>query len=67
MEPFWGRMQTELMNTKTWRTRAELASAIFSYIEVFHNQERRHSSLGYLTPVEFENQKILASTGAGNG
>lgn len=67
MELFWGRMQTELLNTKTWRTRAELASAIFSYIEVFYNRQRRHSSLGYLTPVKFENQKILASTGAGNG
>jgi len=67
MESFWGRMQAELLNTKTWQTRAELASAIFSYIEVFHNRQRRHSSLGYLTPVEYENLKQLASTDARNG
>lgn len=66
MESFWGRMQTELLNTKTWHTRAELASAIFSYIEVFHNRQRRHSSLGYLTPVEYENLKMLTSMGVGN-
>lgn len=67
MESFWGRMQTELLNTKSWSTRAELASAIFSYIEIFHNRQRRHSSLGYLTPVEYENLKILTSAGVGNG
>lgn len=55
MESFWGRMQTELLNTKSWATRAELASAIFNYIEIFHNRQRRHSSLGYRTPVEYEN------------
>jgi putative transposase len=66
MESFWGRMQTELLNTKTWHTRAELASAIFSYIEVFHNRQRRHSSLGFLTPVEYENLKLLTSIGVGN-
>jgi len=59
-------MQTELLNTKTWYTRAELASAIFSYIEVFHNRQRRHSSLGYMTPVEYENLKMLTSNGVSN-
>lgn len=36
------------------RSRVELANAIFEYIEIFHNRRRRHSSLGYLSPVEFE-------------
>ena len=64
MEAFWGRMQTELLNRKRWRTRLELANAIFEYLEVFHNRKRRHSALGMLTPTEYEtlhhNQVIAA-------
>nr|WP_169807158.1 IS3 family transposase [Micromonospora rosaria] len=52
IESFWGRMQTELLNRRTWRTRIELANAIFEYLEIFHNRQRRHSSLGMLTPIE---------------
>ena len=55
IESFWGRMQTELLNRKRWNTRVELASAMFEYVEVFHNRERRHSSIGMLTPIEYEN------------
>ncbi len=54
MEAFWSRMQVELLDTRRWKTRVELANAIFEYIEVFHNRRRRHSSLGMLTPIEFE-------------
>lgn len=54
MEAFWGRMQTELLNRKRWRTRLELANAIFEYVEIFHNRKRRHSALGMLTPNEYE-------------
>jgi putative transposase len=54
MESFWARMQTEPLNRKRWRTRLELANAIFEYLEVFHNRKRRHSSLGMLTPTEYE-------------
>jgi len=54
MESFWSRVQVELLDRKRWRTRVELASAIFDYLEIFHNRQRRHSSLGMLTPVEFE-------------
>jgi putative transposase len=54
MESFWARMQTELLNRKRWRTRLELANAIFEYLEVFHNRKRRHSALGMLTPTEYE-------------
>lgn len=35
----------------------ELANAIFEYLEIFHNRQRRHSGIGWLTPVEFENKK----------
>jgi transposase InsO family protein len=46
MESFWARMQVELLNRKRWNTRLELANAIFEYLEIFHNRQRRHSSLG---------------------
>jgi transposase InsO family protein len=54
IESFWSRMQVELLDRRTWRTRVELANAIFEYLEIFHNRQRRHSALGMLTPVEFE-------------
>jgi transposase InsO family protein len=54
IESFWSRMQVELLNRRRWRTRVELANAIFEYLEVFHNRQRRHSALGMLSPVEFE-------------
>ncbi len=47
-------MQVELLDRQRWRTRVELANAIFEYIEVFYNRQRRHSALGMLSPVEFE-------------
>jgi putative transposase len=42
-------MQVELLDRKRWNTRVELVSAIFEYLEIFHNRQRRHSSLGMLT------------------
>jgi transposase InsO family protein len=54
IESFWGRMQTKLLNRKRWKTRIELANAIFDYLEIFHNRQRRHSALGMRTPTEFE-------------
>lgn len=54
IESFWGRVQTELLNRRRWRTRIELANALFEYLEIFHNRRRRHSSLGMLTPIEYE-------------
>ena len=54
MESFWARMQAELLNWKRWNTRLELANAIFEYLEIFHNRQRRHSSLGMLSPIEYQ-------------
>jgi transposase InsO family protein len=48
-------MQTELLNRKRWKTRVEVANAMFDYLEIFHNRQRRHSSVGMLTPTEYEN------------
>lgn len=54
MESFWSSMQTELLNRRKWKTRLELSNAIFEYIEIFYNRQRRHSALGYRTPIEHE-------------
>ena len=51
-------MQIELLDRQRWTTRVELANAIFEYIEVFYNRQRRHSGLGMLAPIEFENAAI---------
>ena len=56
IESFWSRMQAELLNRKHWRTRIELANAIFDYLEIWHNRQRRHSALGMLSPIQFETQ-----------
>jgi putative transposase len=57
IKSFWSRLQVELLDRRTWRTRVELANAIFEYLEIFHNRQRRHSALGMLTPVEFETRR----------
>ena len=54
MESFWSSMQNELLDRKKWKTRLELSNTIFDYIEIFYNRQRRHSSLDYFSPVEFE-------------
>jgi len=54
IESFWSSMQIELLNRQRWNTRLELTNAIFEYIEIWHNRARRHSSINYLTPVDFE-------------
>lgn len=54
MESFWSSMQIELLNRKKWRTRVDLANAIFEYIEIFYNRQRRHSQLDYESPVTHE-------------
>jgi putative transposase len=59
IESFWSRMQVELLDTKRWKTRVELANAIFDYLEVWHNRRRRHSKLGMLSPIEFERSQPM--------
>lgn len=54
MESFWGTMQLELLDTKAWQTRDELANAIFEWIECWYNPHRRHSSIEMHSPVTFE-------------
>jgi hypothetical protein len=61
MESFWSRVQVEHLDRQGWSTRLELATALFEYLGFFHNRQRRHSSLGMLTPVEFEARQGAAS------
>jgi transposase InsO family protein len=59
IEAFWSRMQVELLDRQKWNTRLELANAMFQYLEIWHNRKRRHSQLSWLTPVEFERNRII--------
>jgi putative transposase len=64
MESFFGSLQIELLDRRTWASRAELANAIFEWIEAFYNPIRRHSALDYLAPIEFERLHTAAGTAA---
>jgi transposase InsO family protein len=54
MESFFASLKKELVHGADFATRACARAAIFEYIEVFYNGQRRHSSLGYVSPVEYE-------------
>src|SRR5262245_15891872 len=54
MESFFASLKKELVLDADFATRAEARAAIFEYIEVFYNGQRRHSSLGYVSPAEYE-------------
>jgi len=54
MESFWGTLKTELVNHEDYQTREQARASIFEYVEVFYNRKRLHSSLGYLSPEQFE-------------
>ena len=64
MESFFGSMQIELLDRRSWLTQAELATAIFEWIEAFYNPVRRHSALDYLSPIQFETLHTAAETAA---
>jgi putative transposase len=53
-ESFFATLKKELVSRRSWPTRRELGAAVFEYIEVFYNRERRHSTLDYHSPREFE-------------
>jgi transposase InsO family protein len=53
-ESFMSTIKAELIHRKSWKTKDEARLAIFRYIEGFYNPLRRHSALGYLSPVEYE-------------
>jgi transposase InsO family protein len=53
-ESWFSTLKNELIHRWAWPTRAQARRAIFEFTEVFYNRQRLHSSLGYLTPVEYE-------------
>ena len=54
MESFFASLKKELVHDEDYATRAEAKASIFEYIEAFYNRVRRHSSLGYVAPEEYE-------------
>jgi putative transposase len=60
MESFFSSLKTERTARKTYRTRDQAKADVFDYIERFYNPKRRHSTLGYLSPMEFEMKAELA-------
>jgi putative transposase len=60
MESFFSSLKTERTARKVYRTRDDAKADVFDYIERFYNPRRRHSTLGYLSPIEYEEQARLA-------
>ena len=60
MESFFSSLKTERIARKLYRTRDEARADVFDYIERFYNPKRRHSTIGYLSPMEFEQKAGLA-------
>jgi putative transposase len=58
MESFFSSMKTERVARKVYRTRDHARADVFDYIERFYNPKRRHSTLGYLSPMEFEQMQL---------
>jgi transposase InsO family protein len=54
VESFFSSLKLELVYTTDFATHEQARLALFEYIEVFYNRQRRHSSLGYVSPVDFE-------------
>lgn len=54
VESFFGSLKTELVHHEHYATRPQAMQSLFEYIEVFYNRQRRHSSLGYRSPADFE-------------
>lgn len=60
VESFFHSLKTELVYRRNFKTRKEAMQAIFEWIEIWYNRERLHSSLGYMSPVEFEKMALAS-------
>ena len=60
MESFFSSLKIERCARKVYRTRDDAKADVFDYIERFYNPKRRHSTLGYLSPVQYEEQAMEA-------
>jgi transposase InsO family protein len=59
-ESFFGSLKTELVHRTRFRTRDQARAALFEYVEIFYNRRRRHSSIGYRTPVQARMDMAMA-------
>jgi putative transposase len=62
-ETFFATLKKELVNRRAWPSRLELQSAVFEYIEAFYNRRRRHSTLGMLSPIAYEQLRLSPLSG----
>jgi transposase InsO family protein len=58
LESFHATIKKDLIHRRSWPTKAEARVAVFEYIEAFYNRRRRHSTLDYLSPAQFENSSL---------
>jgi putative transposase len=58
-ESFFATLKKELVHRQSWPTRRQLTAEVFEYIEAFYNRTRRHSTLGYLSPADYENRTLI--------
>ena len=66
VESFFGTLKQELVHRQRFATREAARREVFEYIEVWYNRQRRHSSLGYVSPAEFEGKVLAEATRAGD-
>jgi putative transposase len=59
-ESFFATLECELLDRHAWPTRQGLRTAVFDFIEVFYNRQRRHSTLGYASPASYEQHPSAA-------
>jgi putative transposase len=57
-ESFFATLKKELIHRRSWPTKTELRTELFDYIEVFFNRQRRHTTLGMLSPTDYENSTL---------
>ena len=60
MESFFSSLKTERIGKRIYRTRDQARADVFDYVEGFYNPTRRHSTLGYLSPMDFERRAGIA-------
>ena len=60
MESFIHTLKVELVHTQLYQTRDELKDSLFEYIELYYNKKRKHSTLEYKSPIEYERIKSAA-------
>ena len=60
MESFFSSLKIERIRRRIYRTRDDARADVFDYIERFYNPTRRHSTIGYVSPVDFEKQAMQA-------